>query len=142
MKTANKMMIAVGALALTATTLLAGCGGSSTASTPASASASAAAEVPTSVLDGVVQPSSVSDDVWAEFTNQLAAMDEALKTVTPDEVSEICALDKEELRASIGFDDSQLATFASGLGGSVEEWSAASAKYADNTQRIACSLAK
>ena len=140
MKAPNKMMIAVGALALTATTLLAGCGGSSTASTPASASA--AAEVPTSVLDGVVQPASVSDDVWAEFTNQLAAMDEALKTVTPDEVSEICALGKEELRASIGFDDSQLATFASGLGGSVEEWSAASAKYADNTQRIACSLAK
>jgi hypothetical protein len=135
MKVSRTMTIAAGALALTATTLLAGCGGSSTASTPAP-------EVPTSVLDAVVQPAGVSEDVWAAFTNQLAAMDEALKTVTPDEVSEICAMDKEEIRASIGFDDSQIATFASGVGGSVEEWSAASAKYADNTQRIACSLAK
>jgi hypothetical protein len=140
MKTPNKMMTAVGALALTATTVLAGCGGSSTAST--AASASAAAEVPTSVVDGLVKPAGVSDDVWVEYTNQLAAMDEVLKTVTPDEVSEICAMDKEEIRASIGFDDSQIATFASGVGGSVEEWSAADAKYADNTQRIACSLAK
>ena len=140
MKTLNKMMITVGALALTATTLLAGCGGSSTEATPAAEPA--AAEVPTSVLDGLVQPAGVSDDVWAEFTKPLAAMDDAFKDATPDEVSEICAMDKEEIRASIGFDDSQIATFASGLGGSVEEWSAAFTKYADNTQRIACSMAK
>ena len=34
MKTLNKMMIAAGALALTTTTLLAGCGGSSTEAVP------------------------------------------------------------------------------------------------------------
>ena len=157
MKTLNKMMIAAGALALTAATLLAGCGGSSTASTPASASAAAsstaaepaadepavasspAAEVPTSVADGLVQPAGVSDHDWAEFT-QLDTLDEVLKTWTPDEVSEICAMDKEELRSAIGYDDSNNVLIS--LGGTDEEWSAAIAKIGDNFQRMACSMAK
>ena len=157
MRTPNKMMIAMGAFALTATTLLAGCGGGSAASTPASASAAAsspaaepaaaesaaaevpAAEVPTSVADGLVRPAGVSDRDWGEFT-QLDTLDEALKTWTPDEVSEICAMDKDELRSAIGYDDSNNVLIL--IGGTDEEWSAAIAKIGDNTQRIACSLAK
>jgi hypothetical protein len=152
MRTHNKMMIAVGAFALTATTVLAGCGGSSTASTPAAepaaasspaaepaAAESAAAEVPTSVADGLVRPAGVSDRDWGEFT-QLDTLDEALKTWTPDEVSEICAMDKDELRSAIGYDDSNNVLIL--IGGTDEEWSAAIAKIGDNTQRIACSLAK
>ncbi len=158
MKTPNKMTIAAGALALTATTLLAGCGGSSTASTPAAepavasspaaepaaaesaAASSPAAEVPTSVADGLVQPAGVSDDVWAEFT-KLGNIDEMLKIVTPDEFSEMCAMDKEELRSAIGYDDSNIALVSWG-GGTDEEWSAAFAKIGDNFHRIACSMAK
>ena len=157
MKVSRTMTIAVGAFALTATTLLAGCGGSSTASTPAAEPAAAsspaaepaaaesaaaevpAAEVPTSVADGLVQPAGVSDHDWAEFT-QLDTLDEVLKTWTPDEVSEICAMDKEELRSAIGYDDSNNVLIS--LGGTDEEWSAAIAKIGDNFQRMACSMAK
>ena len=162
MKAPNKMMIAVGAFALTALALLAGCGGSSTASTPAAepaaasspaaesaaaevpapesaAASSPAAEVPTSVNEGMVKPAGVSDHDWAEFT-QLDTLDEVLKTWTTDEVSEICAMDKEELRSAIGYDDSNNVLIS--LGGTDEEWSAAIAKIGDNFQRMACSMAK
>jgi hypothetical protein len=127
MKTPNKMMIAVGALALTATALLAGCGGSSTASTAASepaasespapspaapespapespapepaAAESAASEVPTSLIDGLVQPAGASDDGWATFTGSVAEMDVTFdgETGTPEEYSELCSGDKDGL---------------------------------------------
>jgi len=160
MKTHNKMMIAMGAFALTATTLLAGCGGSSTASTPAAepaaasspaaepaaaesaAASSPAAEVPTSVADGLVRPAGVSDDSWAEFTAPLAHMDDAFKDVPPEDAAEFCARDKEEMRASYGVDDSDVAGYVAADGGTDEEWSAVFAKWLDNIQRIACSMAK
>ena len=68
MNAPNKMMIAVGALALTATTLLAGCGSKSTEATPAAEPA--AAEAPTSVTDGMVKPAGVSDDQWTKLLGE------------------------------------------------------------------------
>jgi len=155
MRTPNKMMTAVGALALTATTLLAGCGGGSTEAVPAAESTpaasspaveSAAAEVPTSVLDGLVQPAGASDDSWAAMIEPMAGMDDLIKSAKPEDISdysEMCAMDKEELRASIGLDDPELIDSAvSNAGGTAEEWSAVFAKFEDNLQRIACSMAK
>ena len=108
MKTHNKMMIAVGALALTATTLLAGCGGSSTASTAASSPAaespapssaapespavesaapeSAAPEVPTSVTDGLVKPAGLSDEAWAGLEEVFSEIGEGLSSATQEEI--------------------------------------------------------
>ena len=116
MKTHNKMMIAVGALALTATTLLAGCGGSSTASTAASSPAAespapssaapespapepAAPEAPASLIDGLVQPAGVSDDVWAAFTESVAGMDVVFdgEMATPEKLSEMSSMDMDTL---------------------------------------------
>lgn len=145
MKTHNKMMIGVGALALIATTLLAGCGGSSTEAVPAAEPAaveSAAAEVPTSVLDGLVQPAGVSDDDWAEAIKSLVPMDNGFKDAPPEDVSEFCGMDMETVRATMGLDDSAVAVVVAAYGGTEQEWSAVFAKWLDNAQRIACSLAK
>jgi hypothetical protein len=55
-----------------------------------------------------VQPAGVSDDFWAEITKPLAAMDEALKAVKPEDpediadLSKICSMDNAEIRAFIG----------------------------------------
>lgn len=140
MKVSRTMIVAVGALALTASTLLSGCGGSSTAST--AAASSPAAEVPTSVVDGLVQPSGASDDGWAEVKKSLASMEEAFKDAPPEDVSEFCGMDVETLRAAMGLDDSTVAVVVAAYGGTEEEWSVVYAKWRDNTQRIACSMAQ
>ena len=166
MKTPNKMMIAVGGLTLAATTLLAGCGGSSTASTAASEPAasespapstaapespapeSAAPEAPASLIDGLVQPAGASDDGWATFTGSVAEMDVLFdgETGTPEEYSEMCSGDKDGLeQAFFRVDDNEknAENLAAEYGsGSVEEWSAVIVKMMDNFQRMACSMAK
>ena len=83
MKAPNKMMIAVGALALTATTLLAGCGGSSTAST--AAASAPAAEVPTSITEGMVKPADVSDENWLLL---MESYEEAVAEQTPEKFAQ------------------------------------------------------
>ena len=166
MKMPNKMMIAVGGLTLTATTLLAGCGGSSTASTAASEPAAsespapssaapespapepAAPEAPASLIDGLVQPAGASDDGWATFTGSVAEMDVLFdgETGTPEEYSEMCSGDKDGLeQAFFRVDDNEknAENLAAEYGsGSVEEWSAVIVKMMDNFQRMACSMAK
>ena len=166
MKMPNKMMIAVGGLTLAATTLLAGCGGSSTASTAASEPAasespapstaapespapeSAAPEAPASLIDGLVQPAGASDDGWATFTGSVAEMDVLFdgETGTPEEYSEMCSGDKDGLeQAFFRVDDNEknAENLAAEYGsGSVEEWSAVIVKMMDNFQRMACSMAK
>lgn len=171
MKTPNKLMIAVGGLTLAATTLLAGCGGSSTASTAASEPAtsesptpssaapespapesvapeSAAPEAPASLIDGLVQPAGASDDGWATFTGSVAEMDVLFdgETGTPEEYSEMCSGDKDGLeQAFFRVDDNEknAENLAAEYGsGSVEEWSAVIVKMMDNFQRVACSMAK
>jgi hypothetical protein len=92
MRAPNKMMIAVGALALTATTLLAGCGGSSNAASEAPASEAPAVEAPASVFEGTVKPADVSDDDWA--TASAAGDDDFFKnmdTATPEQLAKVCA---------------------------------------------------
>ena len=166
MKMPNKMMIAVGGLTLAATTLLAGCGGSSTASTAASEPAAsespapssaapespapepAAPEAPASLIDGLVQPAGASDDGWATFTGSVAEMDVLFdgETGTPEEYSEMCSGDKDGLeQAFFRVDDNEknAENLAAEYGsGSVEEWSAVIVKMMDNFQRMACSMAK
>ena len=166
MKMPNKMMIAVGGLTLAATTLLAGCGGSSTASTAASEPAAsespapssaapespapepAAPEAPASLIDGLVQPAGASDDGWATFTGSVAEMDVLFdgETGTPEEYSEMCPGDKDGLeQAFFRVDDNEknAENLAAEYGsGSVEEWSAVIVKMMDNFQRMACSMAK
>ena len=166
MKMPNKMMFAVGGLTLAATTLLAGCGGSSTASTAASEPAAsespapssaapespapepAAPEAPASLIDGLVQPAGASDDGWATFTGSVAEMDVLFdgETGTPEEYSEMCSGDKDGLeQAFFRVDDNEknAENLAAEYGsGSVEEWSAVIVKMMDNFQRMACSMAK
>ena len=130
MKTHNKMMIAVGALALTATTLLAGCGGSSTAST--AASEPAAAESPPSLTDGLVKPADVSDDDWA---GTIAAAEAALADLTPEQLAAGCKNPLSQERIAEGAKAS-----AQEVGGSVEEWLAFYAALNKNLTLIGCSM--
>ena len=159
------MVIAAGALAVTATTLLAGCGGKSSevtaASTPAAPeSASAepaapepaapepdapeptAADVPTSVTDGLVKPPGVSDEDWTGTLTILAQMDDVFAGATPEEVAKVCddfgPNNKETIAEQVASDAEQLA--AKGAGGSVEEWTVVVARYYDNTRLVACSM--
>ena len=69
-------------------------------------------------------------------------MDDAFRDVPPEDAAEFCAMDKEEMRASWGVDDSDVAGYVAADGGTDEEWSAVFAKWLDNFQRIACSIAK
>ena len=171
MKVSRTTIAALGALALTATTLLAGCGGQSSEATgaaepaaskssaPSSAAPSsvapeppaaepAAAEAPTSVIDGLIQPAGVSDDVWATFKESVATIDLVFdgETGTPEEYAELCSGDKDMLEQAIfRVDDNE--KNAEGLAaeygsGSVEDWSAVIAKMVDNFQRMACAMAQ
>jgi len=166
MKVSRTTIAALGALALTATTLLAGCGSQSSEATgaaepaasessaPSSAAAeapapeSAAVEAPASVIDGLVQPAGVSDDVWATFKESVATIDLVFdgETGTPEEYAELCSGDKDMLEQAIfRVDDNE--KNAEGLAteygsGSVEDWSAVIAKMVDNVQRMACAMAQ
>ena len=135
MKAPNKMMIAVGALALTATTLLAGCGGSSTAST--AASEPAAADAPVSLIEGLVKPTDVSDENWAATTEGFASAEEALADLTPEELATGCnkPTSQEDVAA-------QAEESAQELGGSVEEWMTVWAAMDSNLKVILCSMAE
>ena len=132
MKAPNKMMIAVGALALTATTLLAGCGSKSSEATPAAEPA--AAEAPTSVTDGMVKPAGVSDDQWTKLLGQLADAAAGLSSATPEEVATQCETsDRPEMAAAAQ-------EGAAVEGTSVEEWTAALTVFYANYQVLACSM--
>ena len=128
MKAPNKMMIAVGALALTATTLLAGCGGSSN-----DAPEAPAAEVPTSVFEGAVKPADVADETWASYTSQIEG---ALPTLPKDALAKACADGPPEVTESLG------EQMAGSYGGTVEEWMQVITVQTENSRAIACSLAE
>ena len=158
MKTPNKMMIAAGALALTATTLLAGCGGSSTASTAASSPAaespapssaaaespapesaapeSAAPEVPTSVTDGLVKPADLSDEVWAGQKEVFSEISEALSSAPQEEIQQAC-----DDPTSLLDVDSEAKEMADAAGaGTVEEWTAVFSGLVKNVRLLACTM--
>lgn len=84
----NKMMITVGAIALTATTLLAGCGGSSNdAAEPAEPAAS---DATARVTDGLVKPADVSDENWAAVKEGFAKANGGLADLTPEQLAKWC----------------------------------------------------
>ena len=148
-------MVAVGALALTATTLLAGCGSNSTASTAAPAASEApmseepaaseapmseasAAEAPASAWEGTVKPADLSDEDWAtglatsegEFSQYLAGL-------TPERLAEVCeqgVASADKLAA-----DAQAST---AIGGTVEEWTQVWETVYSNVGLMACSMAE
>ena len=135
MKAPNKMMIAVGALALTATTLLAGCGGSSTEATPAAEPA--AAEAPASIYEGTVKPADISDAVWErvvmksdeEFFQKMA-------TGTPEQLAKVCT-DGFTTADPVANAQTSLA-----LGGTLEEWTQVWETVLPNMVLVACSMAE
>ncbi len=155
MKAPSKMTVAVGALALTAATLLAGCGGSSTASTAASAASEpavseapaaseaavsepAAAEVPATVWEGTVKPADVTDDGWAtvQFALQYPTLAD-MANATPKELAEMCNAPKNELAVVIA---DMVKEFSEGPG-TAEEWTQVWETVFRNYQRMACSMA-
>lgn len=139
MKAPSKMMVAVGALALTAATLLVGCGGSSTASTAApAASEPAAAEVPATVWEGTVKPADVTDDGWAtvQFALQYPTLAD-MANATPKELAEMCNAPKNELAVVIA---DMVKEFSEGPG-TAAEWTQVWETVYRNYQRMACSMA-
>ena len=131
MKAPNKMMIAVGALALTATTLLAGCGGSSTAST--AAASAPAAEVPTSITEGMVKPADVSDETWLAY---LQTNEEGFGELTPEDLAQVCA------QADRSASEENVQSAIDAFGGTVEEWTTVLTILNENSFLIACSMAE
>ena len=160
MKTPNKITIAAGALALTATTLLAGCGGSSTEAVPAAESTpaasspavesaaaevpatesaaveSAAADVPTSLADGLVKPAGVSDEDWALVIEPFSDINEYFSSAPPEEIQKVCADPTYLLDV-----DSEAKEMAAGAGaGTVEEWTAVYSGLVKNVGLLACTM--
>lgn len=136
MQARSKMAIFVGALALTATTLLAGCGGGSTDSAEPAAAESAAAAVPASITDGLVKPEGVDDAAWAATLEGMDKSGESLADLTPEDLAKACEAgpsDKNAARAEENAND---------MGGSVEEWVAVWEQLGVNVSLIACSLAE
>ena len=131
MKAPNKMMIAVGALALTATTLLAGCGGSSNDSAD-----SAPAEAPTSIYEGTVKPADVTDDDWA--TAVTAGDDnffQNMENATPEQLAKVCA-------EGATIDTAANVQTSLALGGTAEEWTQVWEKVISNMVLVSCSMAE
>ena len=135
MKAPNKMMIAVGALALTATTLLAGCGGSSTEATPAAEPA--AAKAPESIFEGTVKPADISDTDWESIV--MASDEDFLQKIanaTPEQIAKSCADGAGDTDAAAAAENSVA------LGGTLEEWTQVWEIVLPNMVLVACSMAE
>ena len=136
MKVPSKMMVAVGALALTATTLLAGCGGGSTDSAEPAAGESAAVEAPASLTDGMVKPEGVDDAAWAATLEGFQKAESGLADSTPEGLAKACeAGPSDNVEASA--EES-----ANEFGGSAEEWLAVWKQLGVNVSLMACSMAE
>ena len=131
MKMPNKMMIAVGALTLTATTLLAGCGGSSTASTPAAEPAAAA--VPMTITEGMVKPADVSDENWQL---SLEGYEETFAKLTPEQLAAGCNEDPAPVS------EERIQKRVDLMGGTAEEWATVMNLAAVNLVLLSCAAAE
>jgi len=144
MKVSITMIVGVGALALAATTMLAGCGGSSstavTVSTPPAlespAVAAPAAALPASVLDGVVQPAGSGDMMWPLFEENFVDAYDMTADLLPEQLSVYCGIDVDSVAMR------EEAEFWAAGGGTVEEWQSALMKVSDNFYRLACARSK
>ena len=119
----------IGVLALTCTVALAGCGGSTPATTPAAtvpAEIAAAACMPAESADGFdpPRPTGIPDEEWADLTAQLdpAGTRARFEARTPEEQAKVCQepypLPAEEFAALAADGAEQVA------GSTVEEWTA------------------
>ena len=131
MKMPNKMMIAVGAIALTATTLLTGCGSKSTEATPAAEPASAA--VPMTITEGMVKPADVSDENW-QLT--LEGYEETFAKLTPEQLAAGC--NEDPAPAS----EERIQKLVDLMGGTAEEWATAMNRAAGNLVLLSCAAAE
>ena len=164
MKAPSKISLVMGALALTATALLAGGGGSSTASTAASEPAESEApmsepsaaseapmsetpaaseapmlEVPVSISDGLLKPAGVAQDDWEtvfqEVANPLATQ---IANATPEELAEAWETGKKEIAAQAA----DVVESYLPLGGTPEEWTVIWGTVFENIRLMACSAAE
>ena len=120
----------IGVLALTGTVVLAGCGGSTSATTSAATapaeSAAAAGSMPAESADGFdpPRPTGIPDEGWAELTAQLdpANTRARFEAKTPEEQAKQCQepypVSAEVLAAAAADGAEQVA------GSTVEEWTA------------------
>ena len=150
----NKMIVAVGALALTATTLLAGCGGGSTEATlaaepaaaepaaaePAAAEPAAAepaaAEAPDSIFEGTVKPADISDGDWNSIVMVVDERNlQEMATATPELFATACA-------NGFGTDPAATAQDSLAYGGTLEEWTQVWETVFRNMVLMACSMAE
>jgi len=131
----SKMMVVMGALALTATTLLAGCGGSSSETTDAAEPA--AVEAPATAWEGTVKPADVADETWTtgvEKGDQQAS--QFLAGLTPDELATAC----EQGGWSAEKIASEAEASSMAAGGTVEEWTEVLQTVSSNLGLMACSM--
>ena len=135
----NKMIVAVGALALTATTLLAGCGGGSTEATLAAEPAAAepaAAEAPDSIFEGTVKPADISDGDWNSIVMVVDERNlQEMATATPELFATACA-------NGFGTDPAATAQDSLAYGGTLEEWTQVWETVFRNMVLMACSMAE
>ena len=135
----NKMIVAVGALALTATTLLAGCGGGSTEATLAAEPAAAepaAAEAPDSIFEGTVKPADISDGDWNSIVMVVDERNlQEMATATPELFATACA-------NGFGTDPAASAQDSLAYGGTLEEWTQVWETVFRNMVLMACSMAE
>lgn len=159
------IMVVMGAFALTATTLLAGCGGSSTASTAAPAASEPAvseapaaseaavsepamseapvpepapADVPATVWEGTVKPADVTADGWeiVQYSFQYSTLAD-MAYATPKDLAEICNAPKNEMALAIA----EMVKASLAAGGTSEEWTQVWETVDRNYQLMACSMA-
>ena len=123
-------MITVGALAQTATTLLAGCGGSSN-----NAAEPAAAEAPASIYEGTVKPADVTDDDWATALTPGDDDFQNMANETPEQLAKVCA-------EGVTIDPAANVQQSLALGGTAEEWTEVWETVFSNMVLASCSMAE
>lgn len=134
METRIKVAVVFGVLAFTASTLVAGCGGSATG-TASSTASSTAAQIPTSILDGLVKPADVSDDWWSKVTAQLVETEKAMASGSTEDAATYCASTDDK----IGNLPEEFAVGAEG--GTPDEWRQVLTVAFKNLQAMACAKA-
>lgn len=129
MNTRVNAAVVFGVLALTATTLIAGCGGSATGT-----ASSAAAQAPTSILDGLVKPADVSDDWWSKVTAQLVETEKAMTSGSTEDAATFCASTDDKI-------GNLPEEYAIGTEGTPDEWRQVLTVAFKNLQSMACAKA-
>jgi len=129
METRIKVAVVFGVLAFTASTLVAGCGGSATGT-----GSSTSAQIPTSILDGLVKPADVSDDWWSKVTAQLVETEKAMASGSTEDAATYCASTDDKI-------GNLPEEYAIGTEGTPDEWRQVLTAAFKNLQAMACAKA-